>query len=283
MQKVTRIDGILKRTNLTDIYLKEVNNTSILTKEEEILLFKKYKEKNDQKAFEKILKSNLRFVILVAKNYQHSWYSLDDLISSGNEGLIIAAQKFDYTKGNRFTSYAVWWIRSKILTFLSEHRNFISYPVNKIQEDIKNFKKIRSVEEEDYVPLVHQVYSLDKCLSHDSENTFMDILVNENADEVIDDRIDDSLVNSLAYLNPRERDVISFIFGLRNKTPMSIPEIAEYYGVSRPTIDNIHKRALRKLKFHIKKERNKLDKMRSFKQEKYDPRKLAESMSQIIF
>jgi RNA polymerase primary sigma factor len=241
-------------------YLREVRKIDLLTPEEEVELTKKVAE-GDKRALDKLVNSNLRFVISVAKEYQGQGVPLVDLISEGNYGLIKAATKFDHTKGFRFISYAVWWVKQAILQSLSDDSRTVRLPVNITNQLSKIRREIAQFEQENQ----RQPTDLDmdlSVLSHPKCGSLND-KINEDGDEVIDLIVDDSFIRpdedfyaedklkselkkTLSVLNDREREIINMYFGI-NGVPMTLEQIGDEYGLTKERIRQIKVKSLRKL------------------------------------
>lgn len=287
MKKITIIKTITNReTESIDRYFREVNSISLLTKDEEVELAKKIKENNDIASINKLVLSNLRFVISVAKQFQNQGLSIEDLISEGNIGLIISAKKFDYTKGFKFISYAVWWIRQSIIQSLAEHSRLISLPLNQVNKIIK-IKKISSQLEQKYERLpsydeisdsmgflfntkkVSDILRLnEKCISIDepiksgnSETyTLCDIIENKESlspdNNITDKSITNQIEKSLDNLNEKERKIITLFFGLNNSNRMTLDAIGKKIGLSKERIRQIKAKSIRKIRFNYEREIN---------------------------
>ena len=241
-------------------YLREVRKIDLLTPEEEVELTKKVAE-GDKRALDKLVNSNLRFVISVAKEYQGQGVPLVDLISEGNYGLIKAATKFDHTKGFRFISYAVWWVKQAILQSLSDDSRTVRLPVNITNQLSKIRREIAQFEQENQ----RQPTDLDmdlSVLSHPKCGSLND-KINEDGDEVIDLIVDNTFIRpdedfyaenklkselkkTLSVLNDRERDIINMYFGI-DGSPMTLEQIGDEYGLTKERIRQIKVKALRKL------------------------------------
>ena len=249
----TTEDGISK-------YLTEVRKTETITLEKEIELAKRIQE-GDQKAIDELVSANLRFVITVAKDYQNSGLPIADLISEGNYGLMTAAKRFDHTKGYRFISYAVWWIRQSILQSLNDNGRMVRLPANVINKISKNKKEIEKSNAElfddDYVQSIEKEYPMVISLSSQ---------LNEDGDELIDLIVDDSVISpdqklvdadnlkseimkALSSLSPREKSIVECYFGL-NGEKMTLEMIGEEFELTKERIRQIKDKAIRKLRYN---------------------------------
>ena len=255
-------------------YLQEIGKVDLITPEEEVQLAIKIKE-GDQKALEKLTKANLRFVVSVAKQYQNQGLSLSDLINEGNLGLIKAAQRFDETRGFKFISYAVWWIRQSILQALAEQSRIVRLPLNKVglsnkiskaysqleqeferepsTEELAEILEIGIEEVETTLGVAARHVSVDAPFMDSEDNSLLDVLSNPNAD--IADTVlahDDSLRleidRSLSTLTERQRDVIKLYFGIGVEHPMSLEDIGEKFSLTRERVRQIKEKAIRRLK-----------------------------------
>lgn len=255
-----------------DIYLKDVNRRKLITKEEEIELGKKITE-GDSNAFEKLVGANLRFVVTVAKQYQNKGLPLVDLIQAGNFGLMEAARKWDYTKGFKFISYAVWWIRQAILLSISDQSRTIRVPMNQITAMNKINEAKRKLEQElgrepsfEEIELetgintskinvatmsMNRSLSLDTPFKDEEVGTLLDIIPNKNAeyaDSTLVTYSHDSIIDSiLNNFSNRERDVVKMFFGL-GMSAMSLEEIAARFGVGSERIRQIKDSVISTLK-----------------------------------
>jgi RNA polymerase primary sigma factor len=270
-----------RETISLDKYLQEIGKVELLNTEQEVALAKRIRA-GDHKALETLTKANLRFVVSVSKQYQHQGLPLQDLINEGNLGLIKAAQKFDETRGFKFISYAVWWIRQSILQALAEQSRIVRLPLNKIGSinrvkraflDLEqNFERppseielaeelgLNANEVHDTIKISSRHVSMDAPISQDDDSGSMhDILINEEGHDPDGELILDSLKleieRSLQTLSPREADVIRFSYGLNRKHPMSLEEIADLFGLTRERVRQIREKAIRRLKHNS---RNKL-------------------------
>lgn len=256
-------------------YLQEIGKVDLLTLEEEVDLAQKIRE-GDEQALEKLTKANLRFVVSVAKQYQNKGLSLSDLINEGNIGLIKAAGRFDETRGFKFISYAVWWIRQSILLALVETSTIIRRPLNminlvnkvdnaykvleqrfqrepSISELLEELPEIRIEEIELVMKFSSKHASLDENFSDENENTLLDILSNYS-DPMPDDKLVrkeslyEDLQRSLKILNSREQDVVKYYFGIDREYPMSFRQIAKTLNVTEVTARSILGKALIRLR-----------------------------------
>ena len=262
-----------RETASLDKYLQEIGKVELITAEEEVQLAKKIKE-GDEIALERLTKANLRFVVSVAKQYQNQGLSLPDLINEGNLGLIKAAQRFDETRGFKFISYAVWWIRQSILQALAEQSRIVRLPLNKIGSINKINKAYAKLEQEnERDPSADELASvLDMSLNDVRESqrnagrhVSMDAPLLEGEDSNLYDVImsgespspEQSLMNSslrteiersLTTLTDREADVIKLYFGLDGTHPMTLEEIGERFDLTRERVRQIKEKAIRRLK-----------------------------------
>ena len=264
-----------RETASLDKYLQEIGRVDLITAEEEVELARKIKA-GDQVALEKLTKAILRFVVSVSKQYQNQGLSLPDLINEGNLGLIKAAQRFDETRGFKFISYAVWWIRQSILQALAEQSRIVRLPLNKIGSINKINKAFARLEQEFERPptAVELAESLDMTLDEvkqslknagrhvsmdaplkegdESSSTMYDVLRLGDSPSPDDDLMTESLrkeiERSLRTLTPREADVIRLYFGLNGEHPMTLEEIGERFDLTRERVRQIKEKAIRRLK-----------------------------------
>ena len=243
-------------------YLKDVRKQDMITPEEEISLAKRIQE-GDEKAIEKMCYANLRFVISVAKEYQGQGVLLADLINEGNYGLVKAAQRFDHTKGFRFISYAVWWVKQSILQCLNETSRTVRLPVNVTNQMMQVKKEISKFEQEmgrEVNPTDLDMSVLNKIPSVMSLNT----PINEDGDEILDviadrdvalpgddvyneDVLKSEMSKTLSILKPRERKIIEMYFGLDGQ-PMTLEQIGDEYGLTKERIRQVKQKSLRKIR-----------------------------------
>ncbi|MDY3979788.1 MAG: RNA polymerase sigma factor RpoD/SigA [Tidjanibacter sp.] len=255
-----------------DKYLQEIGKEDLITVEEEVELAQRIK-KGDQEALEKLTKANLRFVVSVAKQYQNQGLSLPDLINEGNLGLIKAAGKFDETRGFKFISYAVWWIRQSILQALAEQSRIIRLPLNQIGSLNKINKAFARFEQEnertpspeelatvldipkekvsDTLRVSGRHVSVDAPFADGEDNNLLDVLVNNdspNADRgLINESLSTEVDRALDTLTDREKDIIKFFFGI-GCSEMTLEEIGEKFGLTRERVRQIKEKAIRRLR-----------------------------------
>ena len=250
-----------------DKYLQEIGKEELITVEEEVELAQRIK-KGDQEALEKLTKANLRFVVSVAKQYQNQGLSLPDLINEGNLGLIKAAEKFDETRGFKFISYAVWWIRQSILQALAEQSRIVRLPLNQVGSLNKINKAFARFEQEhERTPSPEELASelelpkekvtdtlrvAGRHVSVDGEdNSLLDVLVNPdspNADRgLINESLATEVDRALETLTERERDIIKYFFGI-GCSEMTLEEIGEKFDLTRERVRQIKEKAIRRLR-----------------------------------
>lgn len=259
-----------------DKYLQDIGHEELLTTDEEVELAQRIK-KGDRKALEKLTKANLRFVVSVAKQYQNHGLSLPDLINEGNMGLIKAAEKFDETRGFKFISYAVWWIRQSILQAIAEQSRIVRMPLNqvgsanKINKVLNEFEQLHerrpSIDEiadkvdiphdkiEDAININTRHISVDAPLSDGDTNNLLDVLQNEDspmADKtLVMESLREEIKRALQTLNERERMVTEAFFGI-NQPEMTLEEIGTKHGLTRERVRQIKEKAIRKLRKNTK-------------------------------
>jgi RNA polymerase primary sigma factor len=255
-------------------YLQEIGKVELVSPEDEVKLARLIKQ-GDQKALDRLTKGNLRFVVSVAKQYQNQGLSLPDLINEGNLGLIKAAQRFDETRGFKFISYAVWWIRQSILQSLAEQARIVRLPLNKVGLTNRIQKTYSQLEQQfEREPSTEEVaealgmdieevtasmgissrhVSMDSPMSEGEENTLLDVLENPNADKtdgdlVYNQSLKTEIERSLTTLTERQKEVICFFFGIGVDHPMSLEDIGEKFSLTRERVRQIKDKAITKLK-----------------------------------
>jgi RNA polymerase primary sigma factor len=262
-----------RETASLDKYLQEIGKVDLITAEEEVALAQRIKQ-GDRVALEKLTKANLRFVVSVSKQYQNQGLSLPDLINEGNLGLIKAAQRFDETRGFKFISYAVWWIRQSILQALAEQSRIVRLPLNKIgsinkinkayakleQEherepdagEIANLLEISETEVKESMRNSGRHVSMDAPLIQDEDNNLYDVLRSEESttpeSQLLYESLKKEIDRAISTLTPREADVIRLYFGLNSKHPMTLEEIGEKFDLTRERVRQIKEKAIRRLK-----------------------------------
>lgn len=255
-----------------DKYLQEIGKEEMISMEEEVELAQRIR-RGDKKALEKLTKANLRFVVSVAKQYQNQGLSLPDLINEGNVGLIKAAEKFDETRGFKFISYAVWWIRQSILQALADQSRIVRLPlnqtgaVNKINRALSKFEQENerrpNVEELSEVidlpmekideAMTANTYhvSVDAPFAEGDDNSLLDIMINENSPmadrQLVKESLQAEIKTALKVLNERERNVVEAFFGI-DRPEMTLEEIGEKYGLTRERVRQIKEKAIRRLR-----------------------------------
>ncbi len=255
-------------------YLQEIGKVDLLTPEEEVDLAKRIKQ-GDQIALEKLTKANLRFVVSVAKQYQNQGLSLSDLINEGNLGLIKAAQRFDETRGFKFISYAVWWIRQSILQALAEQSRIVRLPLNKVgslnkinkafseleqeyerepsSDELADLLEIPTEEVETTLGVAARHVSMDAPFVEGEDNSLLDVLENggtPNTDSALEykESLSREIDRSLSTLTERQCDVIKLYFGIGVEHPMSLEDIGERFGLTRERVRQIKDKAINKLR-----------------------------------
>ncbi|HMO33655.1 MAG TPA: RNA polymerase sigma factor RpoD/SigA [Lacibacter sp.] len=255
-------------------YLQEIGKVELISPEEEVKLAERIKQ-GDQRALDRLTKANLRFVVSVAKQYQNQGLSLPDLINEGNLGLIKAAQRFDETRGFKFISYAVWWIRQSILQALAEQSRIVRLPLNKVgltnrinkafsqleqeyerepsAEELAEMLEIETDEVAASLGISSRHVSMDSPLGDGDDNTLMDVLHNPNAestDEEIDHKesLKTEIDRSLKTLTERQQEVIRYFFGIGVDHPLSLEDIGVRFNLTRERVRQIKDKAINKLK-----------------------------------
>ena len=262
-----------RETASLDKYLQEIGKVDLITAEEEVELAQRVKQ-GDQLALEKLTKANLRFVVSVAKQYQNQGLTLPDLINEGNLGLIKAAQRFDETRGFKFISYAVWWIRQSILQALAEQSRIVRLPLNKIGSINKINKMYAFLEQaNERVPSAEEIakeldmtvsdvkesmknsgrhVSMDAPLVEGEDSNLYDVLKSgesPNPDKkLLHESLKTEIERALETLTPREADVVRLYFGLHEQHAMTLEEIGETFDLTRERVRQIKEKAIRRLK-----------------------------------
>ena len=255
-----------------DKYLQEIGREELIGGDEEVELAQRIR-KGDQKALEKLTKANLRFVVSVAKQYQNQGLSLPDLINEGNLGLIKAAEKFDETRGFKFISYAVWWIRQSILQALAEQSRIVRLPLNQVGSLNKINKALQKFEQDhermpspdelaeildiprdkiaDTLRVSGRHVSVDAPFVDGEDNSLLDVLVNNdspNADRgLVNESLNKEIERALSTLTERERDIVKDFFGIGTQE-MTLEEIGEKFGLTRERVRQIKEKAIRRLR-----------------------------------
>lgn len=255
-------------------YLQEIGKVELITPEEEVKLAIRIKQ-GDQKALDKLTKANLRFVVSVAKQYQNQGLTLPDLINEGNLGLIKAAQRFDETRGFKFISYAVWWIRQSILQALAEQSRIVRLPLNKVgltnriakaysmleqqferepsAEELAELLELDIEEVSSTLGIGGRHISVDTPLSEGEDNTLIDVMENPNADRAETniehtESLKVDIDRSLKTLTERQKEVICFFFGIGVDHPMSLEDIGDRFSLTRERVRQIKDKAITKLR-----------------------------------
>jgi len=274
MRQLKITQSITKRDSITlDKYLQEIGKEILINADEEVVLAKKIRE-GDQAALEKLTKANLRFVVSVAKQYQGQGMTLPDLINEGNLGLIKAAKRFDETRGFKFISYAVWWIRQSIIQAISEQSRMVRLPLNKIGAISKINKGASTLEQQlereasaqeisEYLDLPEQEVanvlhmntrhvSVDAPFQDGEDHGLLDVMVNEDSPKADKALIVESLraeINrSLATLTDRESEVIKMFYGIDGYREISLEEIGAKFDLTRERVRQIKEKAIKRLK-----------------------------------
>lgn len=256
-----------------DKYLQEIGKVDLLTPDEEVDLAKRIRE-GDQLALEKLTKANLRFVVSVAKQYQNQGLTLGDLINEGNLGLIKAAQRFDETRGFKFISYAVWWIRQSILQALAEQSRIVRLPLNRVgslnkisktfseleqkyerepsPDELADVLEVTTNEVVDTMKISGRHVSMDAPFVQGEENSLLDVLENDTEgtpdSSLMNDSLRKEVQRALSTLTQREADVISLYFGLNGEHAMTLEEIGEKFNLTRERVRQIKEKAIRRLR-----------------------------------
>lgn len=259
-----------------DKYLQEIGHEDLISVEEEVELAQRIK-RGDRAALEKLTKANLRFVVSVAKQYQNQGLSLPDLINEGNLGLIKAAEKFDETRGFKFISYAVWWIRQSILQAIAEQSRIVRLPLNQVGSVNKINRMLNKFEQEnERYPSIEEIadridlsvdkiadalkvngrhVSIDAPFIDGEDNSLLDVLPNNDAIMadylLIQESLCEEISRALKTLNDRERNIVEAFFGI-NQSEMTLEEIGDKYGLTRERVRQIKEKAIRRLRHNTK-------------------------------
>jgi len=262
-----------RETASLDKYLQDIGKEELISAEEEVLLAQRIRQ-GDQQALEKLCKANLRFVVSVAKQYQNQGLSLPDLINEGNLGLIKAAQRFDETRGFKFISYAVWWIRQSILQALAEQSRIVRLPLNQVgslnkikkessrleqklerppsPEEIAEALEIPGYKIDAALKISTRYISMDAPLSEDDDMKFIDIFIDEDTPVTDAGLMRESLAReiqrSLATLTEKERDVVNLYYGIGMNHGLTLEEIGAKFDLTRERVRQIKEKAIRRLK-----------------------------------
>ena len=256
-----------------DKYLQEIGREDLITAEDEVELALRIKE-GDQVALEKLVKANLRFVVSVSKQYQNQGLTLPDLINEGNLGLIKAAQRFDETRGFKFISYAVWWIRQSILQAIAEQARIVRLPLNQVgslSRINKEFARLEQIFEREPSPaeiadsldleydkvtearkIAGRHVSVDAPFKEGEDGTLLDVLSNDNSPNtdisLISESLNKEIDRSLSTLTAREKDIIKLFFGIGVVHPLSLEEIGEKFELTRERVRQIKEKGIRRLR-----------------------------------
>lgn len=262
-----------RETASLDKYLQEIGKVELITADEEVALAQRIKQ-GDKAALEKLTKANLRFVVSVSKQYQNQGLSLPDLINEGNLGLIKAAQRFDETRGFKFISYAVWWIRQSILQALAEQSRIVRLPLNKIGsinkinkayakleqqyerepnfDEIAGLLEISENEVKESMRNAGRHVSMDAPLVQDEDNNMYDVLRSDEGPtpetELLYESLRKEIERAVSTLTTREADVVRLYFGLGGEHPLTLEEIGERFDLTRERVRQIKEKAIRRLK-----------------------------------
>jgi len=260
-----------------DKYLQEIGREELITAEEEVKLAQEIQkgDKDSERALEKLTRANLRFVVSVAKQYQNQGLSLPDLINEGNLGLIKAAKRFDHTRGFKFISYAVWWIRQSILQALAEQSRIVRLPLNQVgslnklnktfsrleqqfereplPEELSEILELPMDKVKDTMQLSGKHVSVDAPFANgDDNNSLLDVLVNHDSPRadsmLIKESLKREIERSLSTLNEKEKEVVKLFFGLDVPHPLTLEEIGAKFSLTRERVRQIKEKAIRRLR-----------------------------------
>jgi RNA polymerase sigma factor, sigma-70 family len=262
-----------------DKFLQDVGREELISAEEEVLLAQRIKQ-GDQKALDKLVTSNLRFVVSVAKQYQNQGLSLPDLINEGNVGLIKAAKRFDETRGFKFISYAVWWIRQSILQAIAEQSRIVRLPLNQVGALNKAKRETSRLEQElernptidelsdsmstsrsklnDVISISAKAVSMDAPLVENEDLNLIDVYIDENAQgtdiNVMKESLDTEIARALSTLSKKEREIVALFFGIGQAHGYTLDEIAAHFNLTRERVRQIKDKAIKRLKQTAKTE-----------------------------
>ena len=279
--KITQSITNRRESHTLEKYFTEVSGVPMITPDEEVTLAQRIKQ-GDDLALEKLVKSNLRFVVSVAKQYQNRSLPLNDLINEGNLGLIKAAKKFDETKGFKFISYAVWWIRQSIMQALAEQSRIVRLPMNKsgainqirrayaeleqkferepTEEELADILDMKPQEVRNTLGAEVRQMSMDAPFGEDESGSLLDVLENKTTTPtdgqlVFNDSLKVETIRALSTLTAREREVVKMSFGIGSDNPFTLEEIGDIMGLTRERVRQIREKALQKLREPSKNQR----------------------------
>ena len=269
-KKIKTINDEAEDENILNTYIREIDRIPLLTNDEEYTLAVKAKN-GDMNAREKLITSNLRFVIKIAKEFQNRGLPLKDLISEGNIGLLTAIDKFEPELGNKFTTYAVWWIRQAVIKAIGDKARLIRLPMNRYAQlnsiqlakatlekqgekaDAANLAKLCNMTEEDVnsiLNITNNIFSLDAPVNEDDDYSFGDVIEDKSMgpdEALLAKSLTQSIDDIMKMYSEREREIIRLRYGLHDTKPLSLKEIGELYGLSKERIRQIEKKILSKL------------------------------------